>query len=125
MREGIGGSMLMYIIIPVVIMFIFFVAFVINYASAYRAANYVVTQIETCQGQMGNCNHADFESIKNVVKTRYHYLDRINYSCRDNTRGSVWTVTLYVSMEIPIVGLVGVYKVSAETKTMYGTECPT
>ena len=50
MREAVGGSLLMYLIIPIIIIFIVFIGFIMRYASAYRAANFIVTQIESCQG---------------------------------------------------------------------------
>ena len=127
MREGIGGAMLMYLIIPIVILFIFFVAFVINYAAAYRSANYIVTQIEMCEGaDFDNCAHTSSEIIKEFVRTKYHYLREIDPpECNSNTRGAYWTVTLQVEMEIPIVGAVGLYDVRAETKTIYGGTCKT
>ena len=123
MREAIGGSMLMYIVIPIVILFIVFVAFVMNYAAAYRSANYLVTQIETCQGEMGGCGHTDFSKMETFIKEHYHYLSDVSYSCSANSRGAVWTVSLNVTMEFPILGEIGIYKVKAETKTMYGATC--
>ena len=56
MREAIGSSWLIYLVIIFIMIYVFFIAFIMNYASAYRAANYVVTQIENCQGKMNDCN---------------------------------------------------------------------
>lgn len=123
MREAVGSSLLMYLIIPIIVLFIIFIAFIINYASAYRSANYVVTQIETCQANMSNCDHTSFDKIKKDVRDKYHYLDTIDYSCRTNDKGAVYGVTLKVTFELPLIGKVGVYNVKSETKTMYGAKC--
>ena len=125
MREANGGAMLFYIFIPVIILFIVFVAFVMNYAAAYRAANYVVTAIESCQAEdsTGNCAHTSRGQIAADIKSKYHYLDEVEYICKGNSRGAVYQVSLNVTMELPIVGKVGVFKVKAETKTMYGVTC--
>ncbi len=71
MREALGGSLLLYLIIPIIVLFIFFIAFIMNYASAYRAANYVVTQIENCQGHT-YC--LDMEKVTETVRKTYKYI---------------------------------------------------
>ena len=77
MREAIGGALLYYIIIPIFIIFIVFIGFIMRYASAYRAANYIVTQIESCQGY-GNCasnwNCGD-------LSNKYHYKGGVTVQC--------------------------------------------
>ena len=118
MREAIGGSMLMYILIPFIFMFIVFIAFIMNYASAYRSANYVISQIETCNGAFNNCDHFDFSKLRNNLKTKYHYDDSVNISCTSNGMGNVYKATLHVSFDMPFFGRIGVYNVNSETRTM-------
>ena len=55
MREAIGSSWMIYMVMTFIMVYVFFISFIMNYAAAYRAANYVVTQIENCQGRMNEC----------------------------------------------------------------------
>lgn len=122
MREAIGGSMLMYFIIPFIFLFVVFIAFVMNYASAYRSANFAVSQIETCNGVFNGCGHFDFDNLVNKLKAKYHYGDSVDISCTENGVGTVYNVTLHVSFDMPFVGRVGVYDVKSETRTLQGNK---
>lgn len=119
MREAIGGSLLFYLIIPVIFIFIVFIGFIMNYASAYRAANYLVSKIETCDGMMNDCNHASCSSIETDVKHKYSYTGSIDYDCS----GGVYSVTLGVNFELPIVGEVGVFNVKSKSKVIANGTC--
>ena len=126
MREAFGGSMLLYILIPVMFIFIFFIAFIMNYASAYRASNYIVTQIETCDADLANCAHSSFNAAKSYVKSRYHYNGDIDFCSKPNAKGTLYRVTLYVSFDVPLIGdnLIK-YPVRSETKTLYNVTSAT
>ena len=123
MREAVGGSMLMYIVIPIIILFIVFIAFIMKYASYYRASNYLITQIETCEANMNNCEHTSREKMENDIVNKYHYRDTVNYSCTDNARGSVYSVALKINFDLPLIGKIGVYEIKSETKTIYNISC--
>ena len=121
MREAVGGSLLLYLFIPIIILIIFFVAFIMNYASAYRAANYVVTQIENCQGRMTKeCK--DFKTIYNEVKDNYHYIspDKKISPCyiSNGSDSYVFRVSLPVSFDMPMLGNISWFMVTAETKSI-------
>ncbi len=119
MREAIGGSLLYYILIPIIFLFIVFIAFIMNYASAYRASNYVISQIETCDANITNCGHSSIDSIKSYVRSKYRYNGDIDFCYKQNNKGTVYRVTLYVSFDLPLIGKIGVYKVVSESKTIY------
>lgn len=122
MREAIGGSLMIYLIIPIIVLLIFFVAFIMNYASAYRAANYVVTQLENCQGQVGNCNGIDMQTITEKVISEYKYIPAgrrpISPCYFESGNGYIFRVTLPVSFELPLVGNFNPIEVKSETKTI-------
>ena len=125
MREAIGGSWIIYIAVIFLMIYIFFISFVMNYASAYRAANYIVTQIENCQGEMNSC--ADMEKITEDVRKMYHYIphkgDTITPTCIANGNGAVYRVQLAVEFELPLLGGTRFAKVTVETKTIQGKSC--
>ena len=123
MREAVGGALLFNLIIPIIMLFIIFIAFIMNYAAAYRAANYFVTQLETCQGGMDQCDHTSIDMVKAEIREKYYYNTNniIGPTCSCNARGAVCRVELPVTMELPLLGEIGMFNVKAETKTLYGS----
>ena len=132
MKEAIGSSWLIYLIIIFLIIYVFFMAFVMNYAAAYRAVNYVITQIENCQGQMDNCGDVNWKVINNTIQKEYRYFDPNSKSddaisqrvkCIDNGTGVVYRVTLPVEFDLPLLGGLRWVSVKAETKTIRNASC--
>lgn len=119
MREAFGGSLLMYILFPVLIVFVFFMAFVMRYASTYRASNYVISQIETCDGDLDNCSHSSRTKIANDIKSKYHYNGDMELCYVENSKGTVYRVTLFVDFDVPLIGNLTAYNVTSESKTIY------
>ena len=124
MREAIGGSLLLYLILPIIFFFIVLIAFIMNYASAYRAANYAITEIENCQGQVGDCRGVDLTTITKEIRSKYNYItgnndnDNIDACYFSNGKGYVFRVQLPVSFELPLFGGMNAAMVKAETKTI-------
>ncbi len=129
MREAVGGSLLLYLIIPIIVLFIVFIGFIMNYAAAYRAANYVVSQYENCQGYVGKCGNVDDDAILSHIKSKYHYhglgnSKNLPISCIANgSNAVVYRVTLPVQFELPIFGEFAPFNVVAETKTIHNRSC--
>ena len=122
MREAIGGALLYYIIIPIIVIFIVFIGFIMRYASAYRAANYIVTQIETCQGY----NDCDSNWDADYVSSKYHYKGPVQISCRKINGVSnavAYNVKLSVEFDLPFAGKFSAFSVNAETKSMHNNTC--
>ena len=119
MREAIGGTVIFYILIPIMFLFIFFISFIMVYASAYRASNYVITQIETCDAGISNCNHSSIDSIKQYVKEKYHYNGNIDFCYNENVKGTIYRTTLYVTFDLPFLENLIAYPVRSESKTIY------
>ena len=127
MREAIGSSWIIYIAVIFIMIYIFFVGFVMNYAAAYRAANYVVSQIENCQGKMNDCNGVTMTTITNTVRTKYSYVtpnrSPISPTCFANGNGVIYRVELPVEFDLPLLGGLRWMTVKAETKTIHDTSC--
>ena len=123
MREAIGGALLIYLIIPIIILIIVFIGFIMNYASAYRAANYVVTQIESCQGRVsGDCaSYPSDGAIGNAISSKYRYNGNIKKTCVSlGANTSMYNVELAVEFELPIIGKFSPFAVKVDTKTLHG-----
>ena len=124
MREAVGGSLLLYIVIPIIILFIIFIGFIMSYASAYRAANYIVTQVENCQARMDDCAGVTFDSIKQTIKEKYSYVvlkgqnDVVKPCYIKNGSSYVFRVSLPVSFDLPMFGTSTIMNVKVETKSI-------
>ena len=123
MREAIGSSWLIYLLLTFILIYVFFIAFIMNYAAAYRAANYVVTQIENNQGQLSDyacdANGRGTSSVCSYISKKYHYIGPVDTCYIRNGNGSyVFRVRLKVKFEAPLFGQIGVMNVRAETKTI-------
>ncbi len=123
MREAIGSSWLVYILVIFLLIYIFFMGFVMRYASAYRAANYVVTQIENCQARCAD----NLDEFKSAIRSKYRYIEGktggLSISCSNNGNGSVYRVELVIDFDVPLLGTVRPFNVRAETKTIQNYSC--
>ena len=127
MREAIGGTWIVYIAVIFIMIYIFFVGFVMNYAAAYRAANYVVSQIENCQGK-SDCATGDMKTITTTVRKEYKYsmpknADIAPICIKNGDKGVIYRVELPVEFDLPLLGGLRWVVVKAETKTIQKTSC--
>ncbi len=115
MREAVGGSILFYIILGFLAVYIIFIGLIMNYAATYRASNYVITTIEQSEGQ----DLIKTDICENLRKRKYY--NTVTVSCEENDLGPVYTVITNVKFEVPLIGINGNLKIKNETKTIYGT----
>lgn len=69
MREAIGGSLMVKLIMVFLVLYVIFLAMALNYAKAFKAKNAIIDYIEQNEG---NKNY-----VKNMID---NYLDRISYN---------------------------------------------
>jgi len=99
MREAIGGTMLMYIVMFFLIVYIFFMAVVINYGRVFRAKNGLISFIEEQEG---------FKS-----GTRLELIQEANdlgysgdiWACWSpgNSGTKYFSIRLFINFELPLV----------------------
>ncbi len=102
MRESIGGTMLFWIVLFFMSIFITFMASVIRYARVYKIKNSMINYIERSEGIY---SQEEFEAV----------LDSLGYPangkyivCKYNpiqTKGGYYYLKLYATFEFPIIGL--------------------
>lgn len=130
MREAVGGSMLFYIVIAFLILYIVFVGFVMNYASAYRAANYAISRIESCNGNIsGGCELDSVpvtkEQLEIDIKNKFAYTGGLILDCTNvGNIGMMYKAQLKISFDLPALEDLGWFYVQSESRTIYGTRCP-
>lgn len=117
MREAVGGSILFYIILGFIAIFIVFIAIIMNYAAAYRTNNYVVNMIEQTEGQTA-FDDTSKESLVGYLKSN-NYNNGLIVTCSNNAMGSVFHVKTFVTFHIPIIDVGFPLEINNDTKTIY------
>jgi len=119
MREAIGGTMLMYLVLGFLIIYIFFMAVVINYGRVFRTKNALISYIEVEEG---------FKTgIKDGLVSKAHqqgYYDEI-YACYvyDATREiTYFTIELEITFQLPMVSNSVKIPITGETAAIRNVE---
>jgi len=129
MREAVGGSILFYIILVFLALYIVFIGIIINYAATYRASNYVLTQLEQTDGTVkyGSKNEqaCDSANRNNNNCSLYSALKALNYHNNlevcyiQNAKGIVFKIRTSVDFQIPFFKINWSLPINNETKTIY------
>ncbi len=123
MREAVGGSMLFYIILIFIFIYIIFIGLIMNYAATYRASNYVITSLEQTEGDVVASDVSSNSEMCTNLRNR-NYRNKVLLSCREDNNGdAIYKVKTYVSFELPLMGVDLDLEINNETKALYGEEC--
>ena len=118
MREAIGGTYLFWGFLFVIFVYVAFIAVIMNYASAYRTNNYIVSEVENLEGNV------TWRSVKNTVRNAYNYADNVGFCCSKNASGGVvYKVETYIDFEIPLLTVKFRIPITNESKTIYNGTC--
>ena len=100
MRESIGGTMLFWIVLFFMTIFIAFMASVIHYARVYKIKNSMINYIERSEGIK---TKEEFEetliALGYTIDGNYKICRKINGSY-----GGYYSLSLYANFELPFVG---------------------
>ena len=117
MREAVGGSLLFYIMIGFIFIYIVFIAVIMNYAATYRASNYVITALEESEGEVNRTTLIESLQDRN-------YYNGLSITCSENSNGdAVYRVTTYVNFDVPLIDAHLRLAINNETKAIYGEPC--
>lgn len=117
MREAVGGSILFYIILGFLVVYIVFIGVIMNYAATYRASNYVITALEESEGEVNRT------TLIESLQDRNYYND-LSITCSENSNGdAVYRVTTYVNFDVPLIDAHLRLAINNETKAIYGEPC--
>ena len=92
MRESVGGLMLLKIVIIFLVVYIGFMAIVINYGKYFRFKNAIINRIEQNEGY-GTCG----EIRDMVLSVGYSPQDRYSITATRTTRGMIYKVKVYIT----------------------------
>lgn len=100
MREALGGTLLTYIVLFFLAVYIAFMAIVINYAKVYKMKNEVVSYIENSEGVASNANM--LEIFKMMYENGYPNGMDICYTNGKNN-SVYYSIRLYMAFSLPLV----------------------
>ena len=124
MRESIGGTALFYMFAVFLITLAVIIGITVNYMSAYRANNYIVSRIEQKNGNVGTNLAAELKKYGYNLKQ-----DKVDFCCVDISGssymngGAVARIYTYLNFRIPLLPINIPITVRGETRTIQGTTC--
>ena len=112
MRESIGGTMLFWIVLFFMSIFIVFMASVIRYARVYKIKNSMINYIEKNEGIK---TQEEFEAV--LAELGYPPTQTYKF-CRTivGEKGGYYTLSLYANFELPFVGNMIKVEIKGETR---------
>ena len=118
MRDSIGGTMLFWIVLILLSVFIVFIAFIIKYARIYKIKNSIVNYVERNEGVS---TKEEFEAQLLVLgypsKERYKICRYLSKDSDGNVKSGYYSIELYSTTEFPLVGSVFPVSIPARGET--------
>ena len=109
MKESVGGTLLLQIVLVFLVVYIGFMAIVINYGRVFRYKNAIINKIEQSEG------FADCESLEKMIKDLgYNQNYVVEYTTTD--RGTIYKVEIYIIFNLPLVKTKVTIPVGGETR---------
>lgn len=145
MRDAIGGTMSITIIIVFLVLINGYLAFSVNYTKAFRVKNRVISTIEQNEGYTEHAKEEIRDYLKQVsYVVPVDYTSKVEsdgYTCNDgycikvnvagNTspnetyQGTYYSVVTFINIDIPVLNkilpLVNAFQIKGETKTIYSS----
>lgn len=151
MRDAIGGTFSLQIILFFLVVINAYLAFSVNYTKAFRIKNNIIAIIEQQEGYTVSNGIDDNESARSRIFTLMgdanYTIDRSSLKCNvgytqiydsvqntgfclqlhtNNDGSGYYSVITYVNIDIPIVNrilpLSGIFAIKGETKTIYSNK---
>lgn len=126
MRESVGATALFYIFAVFLIVIAFIIGFTINYMSAYRANNFLISEIEQHNGTIRS-------DVNEYVKNNYGYnlhiegvdMQVLPVSGSALKGGAIVRIYTYMNFRLPLIAVKIPVTVRGETRTIQGVNTTT
>ncbi|MDD2203395.1 MAG: hypothetical protein PHD78_03325 [Bacilli bacterium] len=121
MRESVGATFLIKIMVVFIVLYNSMLAIAVNYAMVFRVKNQIINLLEQYEGCVGARNN--IEAYINSVGYYRAVSDEGPYSIEPINipgRGTYYRVTTYIEFDFPIVNRIFHVDISGETKIIYG-----
>lgn len=122
MRESIGATFLIKLMVVFIILYNSLLAIAVNYAMVFRVKNQIINLIEQYEGCDGARDYIK-DYIANVGYFRATSAKQGPYAVdpiRVSNRGTYYVVTTYLTFDFPMVKNILRVNVSGESKIIYG-----
>ena len=119
MKDAIGSSILIKIMLVFIAIYVSFLAVSVNYSQAFRVKNQIVSIVEFHEGIT-----VEAQSEIMAFLSRVGYVGR-SYDVREicTSRGPYYRITTYVSFNFPVVQTFFRFPIHGETRIMYNKDC--
>ena len=123
MRESVGATILLQILMVFLVIFISFLAVSINYAQAFRIKNQIVTYIEEYEGWEGQGQGQAADKIDEFL-SKMHYTAGYEVEAIPVAgRGTYYKVSTHLNLDLPMLGaVINNFKITGETRIIYRRE---
>ena len=121
MRESVGATFLIKIMVVFIILYNSLLAIAVNYAMVFRVKNQIINLLEQYEGCAGAKDK--IEGYVNNVGYYRAVSDEGPFSIvpvNVSNRGTYYRVTTYIEFDFPIVDKLFHVDISGETKIIYG-----
>ena len=97
MREAVGGTLLLQIVLVFLVVYIGFMAIILNYGTVFRTKNKIINYIEQYEGVK------NVSELTDVARRRFDYHGDIDacYTAVEN-RGYYYKVKIYINFQFSI-----------------------
>lgn len=109
MRESVGGTLLLQIVLVFLTVYIGFMAIVINYGKIFRYKNAIINKIEQNEGY-GTCTDIK-DMVSDVGYTGDYVISHVTTS-----KGAIYNVKIYITFQLPIVRTAIKIPITGETR---------
>lgn len=111
MREAVGGTLLIKIVIVFLFIYIVFMSVILAYGRVFRTKNKIINYIEQNEGI------SNYQGFQEVVSKRFNYNGKMDI-CYEKVgdRGYYYKTTVYITFQLPLVKDILRVPVSGETR---------
>ena len=125
MRESIGATFLIKIMIVFIVLYNSILAIAVNYAMAFRVKNKAIDLLEQYEGCMkasgpilGYLNHVGYYRVDLTNQSKIE-ITPVHFS-NNNRNGYYYKVKTFITFDFPFVGSFLTVPIKGETKIFYG-----
>lgn len=113
MKEAVGGTVLLKIVLVFLIIYIMFMAIVLKYGRTFRIKNALINQIEQHEG------FTTLEEIEEVARSLGYFRDlNACYVKLPNDRGYYYKIEIFAQFDLPLITNTLNIPVTGETRTI-------
>jgi hypothetical protein len=123
MREALGGSLILKIILIFITLYIAFLAIALSYSNSFKAKNIIVSIIEENEGYPGS-NDSTVIKINSKLEAISYSIDNYKVTAHKVTEkgvrnGYYYQVTTYIIFDFPIVNIFFRFPITGKTRVIY------